>query len=314
MLTAARQRGGEPEPGPDAAPPVALDHVTVRYGRRVALRDVSATMWPGSFIGVIGPNGAGKSTLLKAILGIVPLSGGEVRIFGRSIADGRSRVAYVPQREAVHLDFPVTVFDVALMGRYRQRGWLRLPAQADREIAREALAQVTMLDRAHDQIGQLSGGQQQRVFLARALAQQADVLLLDEPLNGVDARTQETLLEIVEQLRGQGKTIVMATHDLNMAADTCDCIACVNHNLIAYGPAGDAMRPDVLERTYGGNVLVINRDNLGAERRAAQHAHQHDHQHQLDLEHALQHVHPHSHADDSPLTTHHSPLTPEQRD
>ena len=259
------------------------------YGRRVALRDVSAVMRRGSFIGVIGPNGAGKSTLLKAILGIVPLRAGSVRIFGRSVREARDRVAYVPQREAVQWDFPVSVLDVVVMGRYRRRGWFRLPNAHDREIARAALDEVGMLDRGDEQIGQLSGGQQQRVFLARALAQQADILLLDEPLNGVDVRTQELVLAIIDRLRADGKTVLMATHDLNTAADACDCLACVNHNLIAYGPAGDTFQPDVLERTYGGSVLVARRDNFGVERRAARHAHLHDHQHEHDQAHAASH-------------------------
>jgi manganese/zinc/iron transport system ATP- binding protein len=271
--------------------PLVLEHLTVTYGRRVALQDVSATIRRGTFVGVIGPNGAGKSTLLKAMLGIVPAHSGSVRIFGKTIDEGREHVAYVPQREAVHWDFPVSVLDVVTMGRYRRRGWFRLPEKSDREAARRALDEVGMLQRWDEQIGQLSGGQQQRVFLARALAQDAEILLLDEPLNGVDARTQEMVLEIIGRLTAAGRTVVMATHDLKTAADACDCLACVNHNLIAYGPAGDTFTEDILERTYGGSVLVVNRENLGAERRPVHHRHPLDHPHEHDLGHAAQHEH-----------------------
>jgi manganese/zinc/iron transport system ATP- binding protein len=278
------------DPCDAGAAAIEVESLTVTYGRRVALYDVSATVRSGSFVGVIGPNGAGKSTLLKAILGIVPVRSGSVRILGRPLAEARDRIAYVPQREAVHWDFPVSTLDVVLMGRYRRRGWLRLPNREDREVALRSLEEVGMAGRRDDQIGQLSGGQQQRVFLARALAQEGEILLLDEPLNGVDMRTQETVLGIIERLRAAGKTIVMATHDLNTAADSCDCLACVNHNLVAYGPAGETFTPDVLERTYGGSVLVVNRDNLGAERRPAQHAHLHDHPHEHEPAHAARHA------------------------
>jgi manganese/zinc/iron transport system ATP- binding protein len=276
-------------PNHEQVPAVEIEHLTVAYGRRVALRDVTASIPSGSFVGVIGPNGAGKSTLLKAILGIVPVRRGSVRILGAPLKERRNNVAYVPQREAVHWDFPVSVLEVVLMGRYRRRGWLRLPGKADREIAVEALSEVNMADRRDEQIGRLSGGQQQRVFLARALAQQADVLLLDEPLNGVDMRTQESVLAIIERLRGQGRTILMATHDLNTAGEACDCLCCVNHNLIAYGPSGETFTEDVLTRTYGGQVLVVNRDNLGADRRSAQHSHLHDHAHEHEPAHVAQH-------------------------
>jgi manganese/zinc/iron transport system ATP- binding protein len=271
-------------------PAIEIENLTVAYGRRVALRNVSATIARGAFVGVIGPNGAGKSTLLKAIVGIAPARRGSIRVLGRPAREAHSHVAYVPQREAVHWDFPVTVLDVVMMGRYRGRGWLRLLQRRDRDAALDALAQVGMSDRRDEQIGRLSGGQQQRVFLARALAQDAEILLLDEPLNGVDMRTQETMLGVVERLQAAGRTVVMATHDLNMAAESCDCLCCVNHNLVAYGPSDETLTEDVLERTYGGKVLVVSRENLGGAGHAVRHGHMHDHAHEHEPAHAQQHV------------------------
>ena len=183
------------------APLLEFHDVTVAYGRRPVLWNVDLTIADPCLFGIIGPNGAGKSTLLKAALGLVPLAGGTIRFFGRPYAEVRRRVGYVPQRETVDWDFPVSVSDVVLMGTYASLGWFRRPGRRERELARESLARVGLADVAGRQIGKLSGGQQQRVFLARALAQEADLYFLDEPLAGVDARSQETIFRVLADLR-----------------------------------------------------------------------------------------------------------------
>jgi len=193
---------------------LVLHDVTVAYDRHVVLRGVSAHIERGQVIGVIGPNGGGKSTLLKAILGIVPMVGGTVSLFGQPASKMRRRMACVPQREVVDWDFPVSVKDVVLMGRYPHMGLLRRASQADHDAVAEALRRVDMTEHAETQIGRLSGGQQQRVFIARALAQEADVLILDEPMTGIDVTTQEIILEVIAEESRLGKIVMMATHDL----------------------------------------------------------------------------------------------------
>jgi ABC-type Mn2+/Zn2+ transport system ATPase subunit len=245
-----------------AAEPVVVEHLSVRYGQRIALEDVSLTLHRGSLIGLLGPNGAGKSTLLRAILGLVPPCAGEVRVFRRPPSAVRERAAYIPQSGSLRADFPVSALDVVLMGRYRRRGWLRLPNRADREAAVTALEKVGMEEKCAEQFGALSGGQRQRVLVARALAQQADILLLDEPLNGIDYPAQEVILEIARDLRAEGKTIVMATHDLGSTLQVCDCLCCINRVLVAHGPCPETLRLDVLEQTYGARTSL--RDMTGA--------------------------------------------------
>jgi manganese/zinc/iron transport system ATP- binding protein len=253
---------------PAAAPPMAgarpypaaeLSDVTVGYDAAPVLEDVSLVLDWGLIIGVIGPNGAGKSTLIKTIVGILRARAGTVRVAGQPGASAAARLAmgYVPQREAVNWEFPVTVADVALMGRTARLGWGRRPGARDAALAQEALARVGMQEFANRQINQLSGGQQQRVFLARALAQEGDLLLLDEPLNGVDASTQEVIGALLRDLRAQGRTVVMATHDLELAADWCDRIALVNHAVICYGTPTETLTPEMLRQTYGGQTLVL---------------------------------------------------------
>ena len=206
-----------------------LRNVTVAYDRHVVLRGVSADIERGLVIGVIGPNGGGKSTLLKAILGIVPMAEGSVTLFGQPASKARKRMAFVPQREVIDWDFPVTVRDVVLMGRYPHMGLLRRASQADHDAVQAALGRVDMLDHAADQIGRLSGGQQQRVFIARALAQDADLLLLDEPMTGIDESTQQLIAQVIEEERQDGKIVLMATHDLPESFDG---------PVIVLGPAG----------------------------------------------------------------------------
>ena len=235
--------------------------VTVAYGRRPVLWNVDLTVPGACLFGIIGPNGAGKSTLLKAALGLVPLAGGEVRILGAPLEQVRSRVGYVPQRESVDWDFPVTVTDVVLMGTYARLGWLRRPGPRERSLAAECLDRVGLADVADRQIGRLSGGQQQRVFLARALAQQADVYFLDEPMAGVDARSQERIFRVLSDLRAEGRLVVIVHHDLRSVAEWFDAVALIDMRLVATGPVAEVLTPENLRRTYAGRLDVL--DEIG---------------------------------------------------
>jgi manganese/zinc/iron transport system ATP- binding protein len=253
-----------------ASPPplVEFHDVTVAYGRRPVLWNIDLTIAEPCLFGIVGPNGAGKSTLLKAALGLVPLAGGEVRLFGESLDRVRRRVGYVPQRETVDWDFPVSVMDVVLMGTYSRVGWLRRPGAAERAVARESLARVGLEDLAGRQIGRLSGGQQQRVFLARALAQQADVYFLDEPMAGVDARSQEQILAVLSGLREQGKLVIVVHHDLRAVTDWFDAVALIDMRLVAAGPTEETLTPDNLRRTYAGAVEVLDEVGRAVQRRS----------------------------------------------
>ena len=244
-----------------AAPAVEFHDVTVAYGRRPVLWNIDLTVQAPGLFGIIGPNGAGKSTLVKAALGLVPLAGGSVRLFGRPLAEVRRRIGYVPQREAVDWDFPVNVMDVVLMGTYGRLGWFRRPGGAERDAARAALDRVGLADLAGRQIGRLSGGQQQRVFLARALAQEADLYFLDEPLAGVDARSQDRILRVLDDLRRAGRLVIVVHHDLRTAADWFDGVALVDMRLVAAGPVNAVLTPENLRRTYAGHLDVL--DELG---------------------------------------------------
>jgi manganese/zinc/iron transport system ATP- binding protein len=235
--------------------------VTVAYGRRPVLWNVDLTVPGACLFGIIGPNGAGKSTLLKAALGLVPLAGGEVRILGAPLEQVRSRVGYVPQRESVDWDFPVTVTDVVLMGTYARLGWLRRPGPRERSLAAECLDRVGLSDVADRQIGRLSGGQQQRVFLARALAQQADVYFLDEPMAGVDARSQERIFRVLSDLRAEGRLVVIVHHDLRSVAEWFDAVALIDMRLVATGPVAEVLTPENLRRTYAGRLDLL--DEIG---------------------------------------------------
>ncbi len=235
--------------------------VTVAYGRRPVLWNVDLTVPGACLFGIVGPNGAGKSTLLKAALGLVPLAGGEVRILGAPLEQVRARVGYVPQRESVDWDFPVSVTDVVLMGTYARLGWLRRPGPRERALAAECLDRVGLADVAERQIGRLSGGQQQRVFLARALAQQADVYFLDEPMAGVDARSQERIFRVLSDLRAEGRLVVIVHHDLRSVAEWFDAVALIDMRLVATGPVAEVLTPENLRRTYAGRLDVL--DEIG---------------------------------------------------
>ncbi len=234
----------------------ALDihDLTVSYRDKVALQDVDLAIPAGKLAAIIGPNGAGKSTLLKAALGLVPTVAGSVLVLGQPYAKQRHLVGYVPQRSSVDWDFPTTVLDVVLMGTYGRLGWVRRPGRAERARALACLDQVGMADYADRQIGQLSGGQQQRVFLARALAQDASVYFLDEPMAGVDAVTEQTILSVLQDLARQGRTIICVHHDLDSAPQYFDWVVLLNVRVIASGPLATTFTADNLRKTYGGSM------------------------------------------------------------
>jgi manganese/zinc/iron transport system ATP- binding protein len=240
------------------APLLEFHDVTVAYGGRPVLWNVDLTITEPCLFGVVGPNGAGKSTLLKAALGLVPIAGGDIRLFGSPVDAVRGRVGYVPQRETVDWSFPVSVMDVVMMGTYARIGWLRRPGAAERAVARESLARVGMEDLGDRQIGRLSGGQQQRVFLARALAQRADIYFLDEPFAGVDARSQDHILGVLAALRNEGRLVVVVHHDLRTVTEWFDAVALVDRRLVATGPARDVLTSENLRRTYSGAVELFD--------------------------------------------------------
>jgi manganese/iron transport system ATP-binding protein len=238
-------------------PALRLDTVGVAYGRRSVLAGVTGEVAPGGSLALIGPNGAGKSTLIKAILGLVEAVTGTVEVLGTSPGRARGRVAYVPQADMLDADFPVTVAQVVLMGRYRRIGWVRRPGRADRAVADLALERVGLAGRAGDRFGILSGGQRQRVLLARALTQEPELLLLDEPFNGLDSTTTEVLLDVLAEQRKQGVAVVMATHDLSIAHLACDTGCLLNHHQVAFAPISEALTPELLGETYGRSAVVL---------------------------------------------------------
>jgi manganese/zinc/iron transport system ATP- binding protein len=253
--TSARRGGGD---AGASAPALRLRNVTVSYDRKPAVRGVSVDIPMATRVAIVGPNGAGKSTVIKAAVGLVPLDSGEIRIHGERVDRVRQRVAYVPQRSTVDWDFPVLVRDVVMMGRYGVLGWLRWPSRSDRAIVDSALERMGMAEFADRQIGQLSGGQQQRVFLARALAQEADILLLDEPFVGVDAATEEAIFGLLDDAQREGKTVVVVNHDLSSVRRHFDLVLLLNGRVVAYGPPDATMRPEILQRTYGGRLTVLD--------------------------------------------------------
>jgi ABC-type Mn2+/Zn2+ transport system ATPase subunit len=243
---------------PDAPIVLEVRGLSAGYPHDPALQGVSFAVRAGERVGLLGPNGAGKSTLFKAIMGILPATAGEVRIHDSAEPSAATRVAYVPQFEEIDWKFPVSVYDVVMMGRTRQIGWLRWARRGDAHdrSVREALARVQMLKFADRQIGELSGGQKRRVFIARALAQQADILLLDEPFAGVDARAQATIHEVIAALCAEGVTVLLATHDLGTASSQFDKLILLNRRMIAFGTSAEVFRPDVLGQTFGGQLAI----------------------------------------------------------
>ena len=256
---------------------LVIRDLTVAYQRKVVLKDVQADIQRGQVVGIIGPNGGGKTTLLKGILGIAPVVRGEVSLFGRPISEMRSHIAYVPQREVVDWDFPVRVYDVAMMGRYRHTRWRRSRAGETAKrlngCSRVSVCWTSATRRSASSRAASSSGS----FIARALAQEADVLLLDEPMNGIDAATQEVIMRIIEEQGAAGKIVLLATHDLASASCTCDCLCCVNERMVSYGPVAETYTADNLSATYGGPVIMLGRadsDERAHTQPSARHPHQ----------------------------------------
>lgn len=235
-----------------------IHDLTVSYDKKPVLWGVDFTIPKGALCGIIGPNGAGKSTLIKSIMGLVDISSGYIKIFDQELDVVRKRVSYVPQRESVDWDFPASVLDIVLMGRYPRLGLFRNPRKADKEAALAALEMVGMEKFKSRQISQLSGGQQQRVFLARALSQDADIYLLDEPFAGVDAATESAIVGILRELSKDGKTIVAVHHDLQSVESYFDWVLLLNMRLVASGPTRDTFNPSLLEETYGGKLTLLS--------------------------------------------------------
>lgn len=244
----------------DSSTCLSVHDATVELGGFTALNKITFDVGQGTLVGVVGPNGAGKSTLFNAIVGLVPLESGSIHIHDRPPEEARGTVAYVPQRERVNWRFPVTVGDVMMQGRVRKTGVLKRPGRADRDFVKHCLDRVGLWERRDDLIGRLSGGQRQRVFVARALAQEVDILLLDEAFSGVDVASQEALVAMLRELRDEGKTVLMATHDLTGLAERFDTTLCLNIHVCAYGPPKDVFTQAVLEEMYGAHGVILARD------------------------------------------------------
>lgn len=236
---------------------VRVVDLTVAYHEKAVLWDVDLDVPEGILLAIVGPNGAGKTTLMKTILGLVKPAAGSVEVFGEPFGAVRRKVAYVPQRGSVDWDFPTTVLDVVLMGCYGRLGWFRRPGKPEYDKAHECLGQVGMEEMATRQIGQLSGGQQQRVFLARALAQDAELYFMDEPFAGVDVVTEQSIIALLRELRQLGKTVVIVHHDLETVRQYFDWAMLLNVSKIALGPVGEVLTPENLRRAYGGRAALI---------------------------------------------------------
>ncbi|MBV6626601.1 MAG: metal ABC transporter ATP-binding protein [Rivularia sp. (in: Bacteria)] len=237
-----------------------VESLDVYYRGTVAIEDISFRVLPGQMIGVIGPNGAGKSTLVKAILGLIPIANGKIGFRKCPIHKHLRSIAYVPQRTQVDWDYPITVHNVVMMARTANTGWFRNYNRKSREIVKSALDRVGMWDYRFRQIGELSGGQQQRVFLARALAQQADLFFFDEPFVGIDKRTEEIMFDVFNELRREGKILILITHDLGTTLSNCDNLLLLNKHIIADGSLQEVVTTENLQRAYGNNILFLNRE------------------------------------------------------
>jgi manganese/zinc/iron transport system ATP- binding protein len=249
------------EPRPEHPPevPLAIHDLTVAYQRKPVLWDIELNIPEGKLVGIVGPNGAGKSTLLKACLDLIPRTSGWAHVYGVPYRKARHRVAYVPQRESVDWDFPVNALDVVAMGSYRRLGWFRRVNAAETKRAMEALEQVGIAHLAHRQISQLSGGQQQRVFLARALMQDADLYLMDEPFAAVDAATEQAIVDLLRRLSGEGKTCLVVHHDLATVTSYFDWIVLINMRIVAAGPTAETFTRENLQKTYGGKLSLLEK-------------------------------------------------------
>jgi len=238
---------------------VDVHDLTVAYNRKPVLWDIDLQLPTGKLVAIVGPNGAGKSTLLKSILGLTSISSGSITVFSEECKKARSKIGYVPQRESVDWDFPINVLDVVVMGRYRKLGWFVRPSDQDRTAAKAALEQVGILELASRQISELSGGQQQRVFLARALVQEANLYLMDEPFAGVDSATERSIIDVLRKIRDQGRSVIAVHHDLQTIPDYFDWVVMLNLNLVASGPVVEVFTAENLQRTYGGRLTILDR-------------------------------------------------------
>ena len=238
--------------------PLAIHDLTVAYHRKPVIWDIDLNVPEGKLVGIVGPNGAGKSTLIKACLDLVPKTSGEIRIYGKPYRQQRSMIGYVPQRESVDWDFPVSALDVVAMGRYRQIGWFRRVGREHKKTAMEALERVGIAHLAGRQISQLSGGQQQRVFLARALAQDARLYFMDEPFSAVDAATEQAIVELLHELKNRGKTCLVVHHDLATVTRYFDWLVLLNMRVVASGPSNATFTRENLQKTYGGKLSLLD--------------------------------------------------------
>jgi manganese/zinc/iron transport system ATP- binding protein len=251
----------------DHSVPLAVSDLTVAYHRKPVIWDVEFDIPMGSLVGVVGPNGAGKSTLLKAVMDLIPRASGRAAFFGQTYAESRSRVGYVPQRESVDWDFPVSALDVVTMGQYRKIGWCLPIRKSHRDASMAALQRVGIADLAHRQISQLSGGQQQRTFLARALVQDADLYLMDEPFAAVDASTEKAIVEILKTLQNEGKTAMVIHHDLQTVPEYFDHVILINMRIVAHGPVETVFTGENLQKTYGGRLTLLDEVSEAMRRR-----------------------------------------------
>ncbi|MBT8327906.1 MAG: metal ABC transporter ATP-binding protein [Bacteroidia bacterium] len=240
-------------------PIIEAHNLTVLYGRKPALWNVDFSLPRGKVIGIMGPNGSGKSTLLKAIMGVATPTSGYTKVYDRELDEVREKISYVPQRQDIDWDFPASVWDVVSMGRFQKRGLFKKLTSEDKDIIAESLEKVNMLGYSKRQISQLSGGQQQRVFLARALAQQGDLFLMDEPFAGVDISTEEMIISLLKEMKDAGKTLVIVHHDLHTAQSYFDWLVLLNTRLVAAGPVSEVFNDQVLTDTYGGKLTTISK-------------------------------------------------------
>ena len=248
---------------------IDVTDLTVAYQEKPVLWDIDLQAPPGVLLAIVGPNGAGKTTFIKAVLGLIKPVAGQMLIYGKPYAAQRHLVGYVPQRGSADWDFPTSVLDVVMMGRYGELGWLRRPGRADRERALEALEKVGMARYADRQISQLSGGQQQRTFLARALVQDAQIYFMDEPFQGVDATTERAIVDLLKELRAAGKTVVVVHHDLQTVSEYFDWVMLLNVSRVAAGPVGVVFTDENLRRAYGGRIGFLGGNGMTADRRPA---------------------------------------------
>jgi manganese/iron transport system ATP-binding protein len=259
MFTHNRRAHIEARLQQSAAPStLEVDHITAGYNGKPALENLSFIVEHGGQVAVVGPNGAGKSTLFKTLVGLLPLQAGEIKVHGLPLGDHQYCVAYVPQREEVDWRFPVSVTDVIMMGRFGRQSWLGRPGRADYEAVHRSLELMGIADYARNPIGDLSGGQQQRVFLARAIAQEPHILLMDEPFTSVDAPTQETTLLLLDQLKKLNVTVLVSTHDLNMASRRFDAVLLINRRLIAYGTPQQVFSSENVHKAFGSQILYMD--------------------------------------------------------